>query len=92
MSAGFTSKCVAALRQTLPICVRGDSNTEEMLTSACWHLLSDKIGFMLYPVREYVEDEIRSDSIEYAQMAYECGYDVILADGRFLGYQNGMPS
>jgi hypothetical protein len=37
-------------------------------------------------------DEIPGDSIEYALKAYDEGYDAILADGKLLGFRNGMPS
>ncbi len=89
---GYTKKLLTALRQTMPIVVQGDNEDPEMmLTSALWHFLAGKIDFRLYPVEEAYEDEPK-DSIGYIERAYDRGYDAVIADGKLLGFRNGMPS
>lgn len=91
MNTNFTKKCLDVALQMFPKVAAGDWDSTAQMTSYLWDWLDDKIGFRLYPLMSDVGDDVGSDSIEYAQIAYDKGYDVILADGKCLGYRK-MPS
>ena len=84
------SRKLEVLKQEEPVFFRGDNSEENYLNSALWLLCDKLLGFRYSPLIDI--DEIPRDSIEYALKAYDEGYDAILADGKHLGFRNGMPS
>lgn len=84
------SRKIEVLKQEEPIFFRGDNSEEDYLNTALWLLCDKLFGFRRSPL--ICADEPPRDSIEYALKAYDEGYDAILADGKLLGFRNGMPS
>jgi hypothetical protein len=84
------SRKLEVLKQEEPVFFRGDNSEENYLNSALWLLCDKLFGYRFSPLIS--ADEIPRDSIEYALKAYDEGYDTILADGKLLGFRNGMPS
>lgn len=86
------SKKIEVLKQEEPLYFRNDKSEEDNLNTILWLICDKLLGFRLYPLILSEADKIPSNSIEYALKAYDEGYDAILADGKLLGYRNGMPS
>lgn len=91
----FQKKLLDAAVQLIPAPTKGDTDDISRLCSYLWDYMTENAGFRLYPLAMcFIDEDLRSDSIEYAQIAYEHGYDAVLNDGKCFGYVDyrKMPS